>query len=401
MVLTLAVAAGAACGNKSPAQPTDCSQISVSPAGQTLASGGGAGSLVVTAPAGCAWYAASSASWITITAGAAGSGEGAVGFTAAANPLPAARTGSLQVSGHSVAVTQEGTPPLPGCIFELSPSSRAVPAGGASFLAIVLTPYGCRWSFGSNDSWIQVIAETEGAPNGNGNGSVEVHVAQNTGVAARTGTATIAGQVLVVVQDGTSTPACAYSVSPPSAPFGAVGGSGQLTVQTSTNCSWSVEPDYSAEDFVRLGGVSRGAGTRAVPYAVSPNLTFSGRHGALIIHGDSGNARLQHQVDQAAATCLYTVSPTEASYAWLSSGSGFDHYYVDVSTQPGTCSWTATSTVPWITVWSSYASGTGARRVFYSVGNNNGSATRTGDVVVSGLSGVNPPAKLTVTQTGK
>ena len=48
----------------------------------------------MTASAGsCAWTAASNAAWITITAGASGTGNGSVSHNVAANALTSSRTG--------------------------------------------------------------------------------------------------------------------------------------------------------------------------------------------------------------------------------------------------------------------------------------------------------------------
>jgi hypothetical protein len=45
-------------------------------------------------------------SWITVTSGASGSGNGSVGFTVAANTAQTQRTGVVTVAGQAVSVTQ-------------------------------------------------------------------------------------------------------------------------------------------------------------------------------------------------------------------------------------------------------------------------------------------------------
>ena len=69
------------------------------------AAAGGAATVTVTAVAGCAWTAASNASWITITSGASGSGNGTVGYSVAAN-TGAARTGTMTIAGQTFTVNQ-------------------------------------------------------------------------------------------------------------------------------------------------------------------------------------------------------------------------------------------------------------------------------------------------------
>jgi hypothetical protein len=78
------------------------------PFGRTFSALGGPDVLLVPACTTCAWTATSRASWITITAGAAGVGEGQVSYTVARNATAASRTGTILVAGQVFTVTQEG-----------------------------------------------------------------------------------------------------------------------------------------------------------------------------------------------------------------------------------------------------------------------------------------------------
>ena len=63
---------------------------------------------MVTTMAGCAWTAVSNTTnptWLTITSGASGSGNGSVTFTVAAN-TGAQRMGTLTIAGQTFTVTQ-------------------------------------------------------------------------------------------------------------------------------------------------------------------------------------------------------------------------------------------------------------------------------------------------------
>lgn len=72
-----------------------------------FAAGGGEGSLAVSASvASCAWTAASNASWISIAAGAMGTGNGSVRYLVAANPSASSRTGTLTIAGETFNVNQ-------------------------------------------------------------------------------------------------------------------------------------------------------------------------------------------------------------------------------------------------------------------------------------------------------
>jgi hypothetical protein len=78
----------------------------VTPTTVAAPANGNSSTISVTSNAGCSWTATSSVSWITITGGASGSGNGSVGFTVAANTGQTQRTGVVTVGGQAVSVTQ-------------------------------------------------------------------------------------------------------------------------------------------------------------------------------------------------------------------------------------------------------------------------------------------------------
>lgn len=78
---------------------------------QSLEAPGGTLSVSVTAPGGCGWTAMSGASWIAVTAGASGNGNGTAVFSVAPNPGTAPRTGSVVIAGRPFTVTQDGAVP--------------------------------------------------------------------------------------------------------------------------------------------------------------------------------------------------------------------------------------------------------------------------------------------------
>src|SRR5207249_2136880 len=116
-----------------------CTPPTISPASQSVVAGGGTGSTTVTAGAGCAWTAVSNATWITITTGAAGTGNGSVTFSVAANTAGTSRTGTLTVVGNTFTVTQAGVP----CTSTLSPATQAGAVGGGSGTVGGTAPAGC------------------------------------------------------------------------------------------------------------------------------------------------------------------------------------------------------------------------------------------------------------------
>jgi hypothetical protein len=76
--------------------------ISISAAGRSDMVG-------VTASAGCSWTASSPVSWVTITSGTGGTGNGSVAFTVLANPGAGERSATLTIAGKSFTVNQAGT----------------------------------------------------------------------------------------------------------------------------------------------------------------------------------------------------------------------------------------------------------------------------------------------------
>jgi hypothetical protein len=176
-----------------PSSPPPACAIALAPASFSVAAGGAAGlEISVTAPSGCAWTAASSATWLSITGGQAGTGAGAVMFSVAANS-GAARVGAVTIGGQSVTVSQAS-----GCLFTVAPTRFDVSADPASGLTVqVTTGAGCTWSAVSEDAWITV---TSGA-SGSGSGTVVFDVSGNFLGSTRTGSLTVAGTPVTVRQD--------------------------------------------------------------------------------------------------------------------------------------------------------------------------------------------------------
>jgi hypothetical protein len=87
--------------------PAACS-YSLSPGSQPYTASGGTGSVSVSTASTCGWTAASSASWLAVTAGASGTGPGSVSYRVAANTGSATRTATLAVGGQVFTVTQSG-----------------------------------------------------------------------------------------------------------------------------------------------------------------------------------------------------------------------------------------------------------------------------------------------------
>src|SRR6185312_12180127 len=198
--------------NGSRAQVTQAAaqcQFTLASTSASMSQGGGSSSVDLRASSAlCTWTAASDADWLAITSGASGKGSAAVAFTVAPTTGPP-RTGTLTIAGLHFSVTQSE-----GCTFAVAPSSFAAGAAGGSGAVTVTAGPGCPWTAASDVSWVSLTTTS-----GTGSGSVLFTVAATTGP-ARSGTVTIAGQVLTVTQS----PGCGFDVSPLSHSADASGG---------------------------------------------------------------------------------------------------------------------------------------------------------------------------------
>jgi len=88
--------------------PVACT-YAIAPVSKPFISSGGAGTVDVTAGSGCPWTAVSGASWLTVTSGSSGTGNGTVGYAVQANPSTAQRVGSILIAGASFTITQAGS----------------------------------------------------------------------------------------------------------------------------------------------------------------------------------------------------------------------------------------------------------------------------------------------------
>ena len=352
----------------------------ISPTAQSFDASGGAGNpIVVNVGTSCGWSTASGASWITITAGSAGVGPGAVQFSVAANTGDA-RTGIVSVAGHTFTVSQAAatipepippppptTPspnPPPTCSYAITPNSQSISAAGGAGASIGVTAGGgCLWSAVANAPWIVVTS----AGNGSGNGTVTFNVTANTG-AARTGTLTVAGQTFTVSQ----TAGCTYSIGATSQSLPAAGGAGTaIAVTAGANCSWTA---VSNATWITITAGANGTGDGLVAFTVAANAG-SARTGTLTIAGQT------FTITQAAEAipCTYSIKPTSQSFDRKKQGGSV------AVTAPAGCSWTAqvSSGAAWITITAG-ASGNGNGTVEFELEHNNTDPLRTGTLTIAG-----------------
>ncbi len=179
----------------------------ISPSVNTFDASNHTGTINVTSSSGCAWTALSNNSWITITAGSAGTGNGTVSYSVSANTTGSTRTGTITIGRQTITVTQNGSTT---CAYTLFPTSslftvspNRTPFGDMSNVGTVAvtSSSGCPWIATSNASWITI----SGGSVGNGEGTVSYSASANTTGSTRTGTLTIGGQTFTITQNVSNT----------------------------------------------------------------------------------------------------------------------------------------------------------------------------------------------------
>jgi hypothetical protein len=376
IVLVAALSVGiASCVKKtSPTEPTPVCAVAISPGTAAFGSDGGSGTVTVTTPAGCAWTVSASGGWISVTAGATGNGPGSVTYAVTANPATDPRNGSLTIGGQNHAIAQQGRSPVV-CSYGISPASAEFPKDAGTGAFAVTAPGGCPWTAASSASWLVVTSGAQGS----GAGSVSYAVARNLDVAERSTTVAVADRRFTVRQSG-DTGGCQYSVAPVDARPCMPGGSVTATVTTQAFCPWTAASNAS---WLGVAAGASGTGSSVITIAFPDNYDAP-RQGIVMVRWPTPTAGQNILVSQAG--CLYAVSRSAFTIA---AGGGSGTFDVIQQSDPISCGgatqdrcvWTAQSDAPWITITSSMPR-SGDNPVAFAVAANDGTASRTGHIVV-------------------
>lgn len=361
-LLAAGIAAGCTSSTSTTAAPSPLKcAVAAALSPTTVGPGGGVVTATVSAARECAWTASSEASWIAITAGRTGQGDGTVTYEVAANPMSVPRSAGVAVNDERVELAQEAA----ACQFTLDPTSANFPTQGGSTTVSVAAPSSCAWTASSQAAWIQVISGAAGS----GGGTVGIAVDANTGP-ARSGAVVIAGRTVSVGQAGASAdPGCTFAIAPAAQTIGAVGGSLAVAVTTTGECAWTAS---SAVPWLTVTGGGSGTGPGTVALEVAPNLSAEPRTGSATIAGELFTV----QQEAAVISCAYLVAPASASVT-----AGGEALAFAVTTTAG-CAWDTTSNEPWLSA--SPSSGTGPGTVDVVVAANTGTDPRSGTVVIAG-----------------
>ncbi len=360
---TLTVAGQTFTVTQSGASATPCT-YSLSATTQSVGASSTTGSVGVTTGTSCAWSASANVPWLSITAGASGTGNGTVQFTVAANTDPAPRAGTLTVAGQTFTVKQAAG--SVSCAYSLSSTSVSAPAAAGSSSVDITTTSSCAWTAAANASWLAVTS----AASGTGNATVSFSIAENTDTSPRSGTLTIAGQTVTVNQAAAAPPTCSYTVAPLTIPAGSGAGSSSVAVTTTSTCTWTAT---SNDSWLTLTGATSGTGNGTVAIGIGANPDPSSRSGTLTVAGQTVT------VNQDPAPCTFSLSDTTLSIV----AAGEDKT-IHVTASSSSCGWTASSDQPSWMIITSGASGTGSGDVVVHFDANTDPTQRTGTLTIGG-----------------
>jgi hypothetical protein len=151
---------------------------------------GGTGSVAVTVSRECEWSAVTEAPWAVVTSGAAGQGDGTVGFRIDRNPDPVGRNSAVVIGGQRLELAQQPA----ACRFDVSRPPPTIGAAEVDLRIQITTHVVCEWLAATDVPWLTVAPTS-----GRGSGTVGVAVAANAG-GPRSGSITVAGEPLPLTQ---------------------------------------------------------------------------------------------------------------------------------------------------------------------------------------------------------
>ena len=271
-------------------QNSDCS-FTADPTSASFSPAGGAGSITVTpSDPACDWFVFTDEPWITITSPASTvTGNGTVEYSVSSNGSLNVENGPRQTTLNSdefsFDVTQDG------CVYDVDPAMVAVDAAGNDSVNVnvLAGPTVCQWSAVSNSTWIIIASGASGS----GDGSVVLDVIENPSVVPRTGSITIADEMVTFEQAGQP---CDFAISPDLINFCPDGDVFSVDISARAGCEWSL---METEDWLTVMTNASGSGEETATGFVDANLSESSRATTLsLVSTDSGLAVDDVQIQQ-------------------------------------------------------------------------------------------------------
>jgi uncharacterized protein (TIGR03437 family) len=260
---------------------------------------------------------------------------------------------------------------VPGFTFT-PPGPIGFAAAGSNGGSILLNiGVGCMWTASSSLPWATLI-------NSSGTGTAQVAfnvTANNTGV-TRTGNVIIAGVTITLSQASTVGCTPTFTFTPPGPiSFVAAGQTGTVALTLPSACPWTAASTLPWAPLA--AGSSSGTGPAQVAFLVPANTTGATRTGHVTIAGVTITLTQASNVP-CTPTFLFTPPGLVGFAATGQTGS-------IALTLPSACPWTAVSTLPWAPLAPGSSSGVGSAQVAFVVPANTTGVTRTGSVLIAGV----------------
>jgi hypothetical protein len=262
--------------------PAHCT-YTIAPGAASVGSEGGTGNIAVSAGLTCPWTATSGASWLHVTGGAQGIGNGTVSYAIDRNVDTSGRSAAIAIADRAFDVTQSGAPVV--CEYAVAPVQFTPCMPAATLSTRLTTQTSCPWTVTSNTPWLVV----SGSEAGSGPATIFFSFLANYD-APREGLVMVrwpsptAGQNVRVTQAG-----CRYAVSRDSLGFSATGGSGSFDVIQQSDptecggalqdaCIWTATADVP---WITITTSMPRAGDNPVFFVVAANGDVSSRTGSI------------------------------------------------------------------------------------------------------------------------
>ena len=178
-------------------EPIQCVYF-ISETSSFIPSSGGGDDFEVNVANSCSWEVSSPCSWVTITSGASGVGNGMVTFSVNTNSSTQTRTCTLTIENQTFTITQPGL----DCFYSLSTNSQTVSSTNLMATFDIATNGGCPWQVSENCGWISVTSSGSGT----GSAMIQLEIGANLQQASRSCNILAAGQLHELTQLGICNP---------------------------------------------------------------------------------------------------------------------------------------------------------------------------------------------------
>lgn len=240
---------------------------------------------------------------------------------------------------------------------QVNKTKFTAPAEGSAESVVLTLAQSVQWTAQSDNDWIQITSDTAGA----GSATAFFTVGANPAVTSRTGSITVAGITVAVVQEGLRA-----SVECDDTSFGVESDYGTVWVETEGGGTWTASADV---DWIHLFDES-GTGTTPVMFVVDDyTTTTASRSGTITIAGKKIVITQQG----------YELS-IDPQVAEVGSNAGAGQFGVSA---PIDAVWEAIADCDWITIIGA-RTGIGDGTIQYTIADNLTGETRTGRIVIAG-----------------